>query len=196
MDTSGNFYLGNSMPQPIQCENFSFLNDSAQMWNYWAKEELIIYGHINSNLHEELLSSFTTPTLPENRQPQSKAISTLHVRFSCINGVKQLGRRGSSCLTSLECDYVTIQPHQHCQCYSYDSPSITYGLVQKTKLTTVLPTAKAKGKHQIRKIHQHQVTEKLYVYEEESFVIVFNGKWLDIFVPECCFKVGFTCPKL
>lgn len=142
------------------------------------------------------LSSFTTPTLPENRQPQSKAISTLHVRFSCINVVKQLGRRGSSCLTSLECDYVTIQPHQHCQCYSYDSPSITYGLVQKTKLTTVLPTAKAKGKHQNRKIHQHQVTEKLYVYEEESFVIVFNGKWLDIFVPECCFEVGFTCPKL
>lgn len=48
---------------------------------------------------------------------------------------------------------VSTQPHQHCQCYSYDSPSITHRLVQQTKLTTVLPIAKAKGKHWTRKTH-------------------------------------------
>lgn len=103
---------------------------------------------------------------------------------------KQLGRTGSSCLTSLEHEYVTIQPHQHCQCYSYDSPTFTHGLVPQTKLPTALPIAKAKGKHQTRKTNKCQVVEKLYVEKEESFAIVFNGKWLDIFVPECCFEDG------
>lgn len=66
---------------------------------------------------------------------------------------KKLGRRGGSSLTSLEHEYVIIQPHQHCQCSSYVNLTITHEFVYQTKLTTVLPIAKAKGKHQAWKIH-------------------------------------------
>jgi len=66
---------------------------------------------------------------------------------------KQLERRGGLWLINLEWEYVIIQPHQHCQCSSYATPTITRELVQQTKLTTVLPIAKANGKHRAWKTH-------------------------------------------
>lgn len=66
---------------------------------------------------------------------------------------KQIGRKGGSCLGTLEHEYVITQPHQHCQCSSYANPTVVHELVQQTKVTAVLPVAKAKGRHQAWKRH-------------------------------------------
>lgn len=123
-------------------------------------------------------SKFLYCSNPARKEPDSTQKLSQHCILNSVVLIRlsQLGSIGGSCLTSLKHEYLIIQPHQHCQCPSYADPTITHELVQQTKVTTVLPIAKAKGKHKAWKIHQRQVTETISVEEEENVTIDFKGR--------------------